>query len=302
MKEKWIAPSTALAAVVTRLARVLAGPRRSYEALVVDGHTVGWIIPERVQRLLQWHDVFRRSTRGIELLPGLDTPAARTRTLAEVARTLSMEAALTAWRGERYAVAPRPGAPPLFELERAAARYFGIHTFAAHANGLVGAADQWQMWLARRSPSKPIDPGLLDNLVGGGIAAGYDATRTLIKEAFEEAGISASLAARARAAGSVEICRDQPEGLQRETIHVFDIWLAADFVPANQDGEAVEHRLCAPDALLAQLASDDITADASLVSVDFLLRNGHVAAHDPAFSTLETLRHPPAWALQPTRP
>jgi 8-oxo-dGTP pyrophosphatase MutT (NUDIX family) len=301
MTEKWIAPSKALAAVVTRLARVLAAPRRSYEALIVENHVVGWIIPERAQRLLQWHDVFRRGTRGVELLPGLDTPPARTRPLAEVARALSMEAALTAWRGERYAVALRPGAPPLFELERAAARYFGIHTFAAHANGLVGDADQWQMWLARRSPSKPIDPGLLDNLVGGGIAAGYDATRTLIKEAFEEAGISGAVAGRARGAGSVEICRDQPDGLQRETIHVYDLRLSADFVPENQDGEAVEHRLCAPDALLALLAGDELTADASLVIVDFLLRHGHIAARDPAFSALETLRHPPAWALQPTR-
>jgi 8-oxo-dGTP pyrophosphatase MutT (NUDIX family) len=279
---------------------VLAAPRRSYEALIVENHLVGWIIPERVQRLLQWRDVFRRGTRGIELAPRLDTLAARTAALAEVARTLSAESALTAWRNERYAVAPQAGAPPLFELERAAARYFGVHTFAAHANGLAGDADRWQMWLARRSPSKPIDPGLLDNLVGGGIAAGYDATRTLIKEAFEEAGISAAVAARADGAGSVDICRDRPDGLQRETIHVYDLWLAADFMPANQDGEAVEHRLCDPDAVLALLAGDDLTADASLVIVDFLLRNGHVAARDPAFSALETLRHPPASALQPT--
>jgi 8-oxo-dGTP pyrophosphatase MutT (NUDIX family) len=301
MREKWIAPSNALAAVTARLARALAAPRRLYEALIVETHVVGWIIPERAQRLLQWRDVFRRGARGLELASSLDTPAARTAAFAEIARTLSDEAALSAWRDERYAVAAQAGAPPLFELERAAARYFGIHTFAAHATGLVGDPDRWQMWLARRSPTKPIDPGLLDNLVGGGIAADYDATRTLIKEALEEAGIPATLAARARSAGSVDICRDQPGGLQRETIHVYDLWLPADFKPANQDGEAVEHRLCAPDPLLALLAGEDLTADASLVIVDFLLRHGHISARDPAFPALEALCHPPAPALQPMR-
>jgi 8-oxo-dGTP pyrophosphatase MutT (NUDIX family) len=302
VKEKWTAPSEALAAVVTRLARVLAAPQRPYEALIVGNHVVGWIIPERVQRLLQWRSVFRRGARGIELVPSLDTPPARTKTLAQVALTLSAEDSLTAWRDERYAVASQPGAPPLFELERAAARYFGIHTFAAHANGLVGDPDRWRMWLARRSPTKPIDPGLLDNLVGGGIAAGSDATATLIKEAFEEAGIPAGLAALARGAGSVDICRDQPDGLQRETIHVYDLWLPEDFGPSNQDGEVVEHTLCAPEALLSILVRDDLTADASLVIVDFLLRHGHISARDPALPALEALCHPPASALQPMRP
>jgi hypothetical protein len=42
-----------------------------------------------------------------------------------------------------------------------------------------------------------------------------------------------------------------------------------------------------------------VTADASLVIVDFLLRHGHVAERDPAAAMLETLRHPPAPALEP---
>ena len=137
-------------------------------------------------------------------------------------------------------------------------------------------------------------------LKGSGYA-GYDATGTLIKEAFEEAGIPAVLAAGARGAASVDICRDRPDGLQRETIHVYDLWLPTDFRPANQDGEAVEHRLCSPDAVLALLAGDDLTADASLVIVDFLLRHGHISSRDPALPVLEALRHPPAAALRPTR-
>ena len=48
---------------------------------------------------------------------------------------------------------------PVFELERAAARYFGVHTYAAHVNGLVRGERRRRMWLARRSATKAIDPG-----------------------------------------------------------------------------------------------------------------------------------------------
>ncbi|HEY2970588.1 MAG TPA: DUF4743 domain-containing protein [Casimicrobiaceae bacterium] len=298
MQHKWIAPSAAIARIADRLGRALAVPALAYEPFVVASQVVGWVTPERAQRLARWPAVFQRSKCGIELAPKLDAPQARTEAIAAVARTLAAEGALSAWRDERYAVAATPGEKALFELERAAARYFGVHTFAAHANGLVRDEDRWRMWLARRSPVKAIDPGLLDNLVGGGIAAGSDAAATLVKEAWEEAGIAETLSRRAQCAGSVDICRATSDGLQRETIYVHDLWLPADFEPANQDGEAIEHRLSAPEDVLAVLATDDITADASLVIVDFLIRHGHILPRDPVFAALDALRRPPA--LHPT--
>lgn len=293
MRVQWIASPAAVARLSGRLARELAAPTAGYERFLVADRIVGWVTPERAQRLARWPAVFARGAHGVECAPGLRTPDARTAALAEVALALAAEGALTAWRDERYAVAAGPATPPLFELERAAARYFGIHTFAAHANGLVAADGGWRMWLARRSATKAIDPGLLDNLVAGGVAAGTTFATTLIREAWEEAGIGEDVARCAQYAGSVDICRDRPDGLQRETIFVHDLWLSPDFPPANRDGEAVEHRLCAPDDILALLATDDITADASLVIVDFLLRQGHVAQDDPSFAALQELRHPP---------
>ena len=292
MRARWIASPAAVAKVADRLVRVLAAPAAGYEPFRVEERIVGWVTPARAQRLARWPALFERNERGVACAPRLSTPEARTAALAEVAWILAAEGALTAWRDERYAVAPEPAAPALFELERAAARYFGIHTFAAHANGLVGADGLWRMWLARRSATKAIDPGLLDNLVGGGIASGTTPAQTIIREAWEEAGIGEVVARQAPCTGSVEICRDRPDGLQRETIYVHDFWLPPEFVPANQDGEAVAHRLCPPDDLLALLAYDDITADASLVVVDFLLRQGHIAPDDPNFSALQDLRHP----------
>src|SRR5271166_171492 len=269
MREQWIASAEAVARIARRLARELAAPVAAYVPLRVEDRIVGWVTPERAHRLARWPELFECTADAVACAPRLRSAQARTAALAEVARTLAAEGALTAWRDERYAVAADAGAPPLFELERAAARYFGIHTFAAHANGVLDANGGWRMWLARRSPTKAIDPGRLDNLVGGGIAAGTTVAETIVRESWEEAGIGEDLARRASCAGSVELCRDRPDGLQRETVYVHDLWLPADFVPANQDGEAVEHRLCAPGDILTLLAGDDMTADASLVIVDF---------------------------------
>ena len=63
------------------------------------------------------------------------------------------------------------------------------------------------IWLARRAKNKDVDPGKLDNLVGGRISRGMSPTETMYKEAFEEAGITKDMARISRAAGAL---RDRP--------------------------------------------------------------------------------------------
>ena len=69
-------------------------------------------------------------------------------------------------------------------------------------------------------------------------------------------------------------------------------------MPRNQDGEAVEHRsVPLPEAgRLAALAegTDVVTADASLVIVDCLLRHGEVPDGSRWRAPLEALRGQPA--------
>jgi 8-oxo-dGTP pyrophosphatase MutT (NUDIX family) len=284
---------------VARLRSALVPPTRRYHAFVVDATTVGWLDAGRAARLAAFSEVFVVTAGEVRFNARCRDVSTRTAALADVAGELASEGRLTAWRDERYAVAGAFGATPLFELERAAARYFGIHTYAAHASGFVrDTRGELALWFARRSPTKPIDAGQLDNLVGGGIAAGgaptfdVDPVRaTLIKEAWEEAGIAATLAAHAELAGTVEIRREQPDGLQRETIFVHDLALPSDFHPRNQDGEAVEHRLVGLDEAARLIANasgpDVVTADASLVVVDFLLRHGAIAADAPERAALE---------------
>jgi 8-oxo-dGTP pyrophosphatase MutT (NUDIX family) len=291
--------ATALA-ILARLERALAAPARQRRPLRVGTSIAGWLDDDRAARLARIAGVFAVNSGGVSFLPSLGDERARSSAMAEVTATLAGEGALTAWRNELYAAAPTLGAPPWFRLERAAARYFGVHTWAAHINGVVRAGSELRMWFARRSPDKAIDPGKLDNLVGGGIAAAATIEETLAKEAWEEAGIPAGLAARALPAGAVHLWREQPDGLQSETIFVHDLWLPADFAPANQDGEAVLHRLVTMDDAARLIAvsegPDEVTADASLVVLDFLLRQRAIDPAAPAYGALMALRHPQAAA------
>jgi 8-oxo-dGTP pyrophosphatase MutT (NUDIX family) len=287
-------------AILERLGRVLAAPVPARHPLRADAHIVGWLDGGRMARIAGFTDVFAVDSDGAAFLPALGDEPSRSEAMAGVAVALAAEGALSKWRDELYAVAPTFGAPPWFRLERAAARYFGVHTWAVHVNGVVGDATEATMWLARRSADKAIDPLQLDNLVGGGIAAGTTIADTLSREAWEEAGIPRELAAQAQPAGALHIFRAQPDGLQSETIFVHDLWLPADFVPANQDGEVVEHRrvALAEAARLIALSQgrDAATADASLVILDFLLRHGAIDPASPACAGLQQLLHAQAAA------
>jgi len=284
-----------LAAVHARLAAALAAPTGEYVPLRIDSHVIGWLDHPRAIRLARFGDVFVRAADGLHLARSLPDEATRTRALEDVTRALAKERQLSAWRDEAYAVSGAFGDAPLCRIERAAARYFGIVTFAAHLNGLVDR-DPPQMWIARRSATKAIDPGQLDNLVGGGIRAGTSVSETLVREAWEEAGIPDTWAGQSVATGIVRICRAQPQGLQREIVFVHDLSLPRDYAPRCMDGEAVEHRLVSlteAARLIAQHEGADVmTADAGLVVLDCLIRRGFVSPDSGQFLPLAQLRWP----------
>jgi len=281
--------------LVRRLAAALAPPVGEMWPWIVDDRVVGALDPPRAMALARFPDVFAVGAREVRFAPHLTDAASRTAAAASVARALADEGHMSPWRNERYAVGSAPGGTPLFLLERAAARYFGIRTFAAHVNGTTWRDGDTAMWIARRSPRKAIDPGLLDNLVGGGIAAGASVAETVAKEAWEEAGLPVTLTRTARPAGTLEIRRAQPDGLQIETIFVHDLDLPDDTVPVNHDGEVAEFRLVAPEQA-ARLAANEsgpdvVTADASLVIVDWLMRHDYVPRGTDAWDALDRLRH-----------
>jgi 8-oxo-dGTP pyrophosphatase MutT (NUDIX family) len=226
---------------------------------------IGWLKPELAARLGEWPGVFKSTAERVRLL---DHDA-----LTPIVEQLAQEGFIPGWRNERYRIAD------LFDIERAAARPFGFATRAVHVNGVVGES----MWLARRSATKATDPGMLDNLVGGGINAALSMEETLVKEAWEEAGIPAELARRATRGGKVELLREVPEGVQSEVIQVYDLELPSDFTPRNQDGEVAElhlHSFAEVQHLIEQ--TEQLTVDSALVALDFFSRRSVPRASAPA--------------------
>ena len=262
----------------SRIHRVVDGlaARNAFDAAalvpwIVGGQRVGWLDAGRAALLGRWPQWFEVSAGRVDLRSTLATEGDRTAALAEVIARLAEEGHVRGWRDEQFAVNTGWGTPVLALVERAAARFFGIRTYAAHMNGLIDGTEP-MLWLARRANTKPIDPGMWDNLVAGGIGHGFDARRALEKECWEEAGIGADLAARLVLRGTIDVLRAVPEGIQNETLFAFDLTLPASFTPANQDGEVAGHLRASPDAALDIMANCAMTVDATLVTLGALAR------------------------------
>jgi 8-oxo-dGTP pyrophosphatase MutT (NUDIX family) len=231
------------------------------------------------------------------------TPGERDGTLARINTSLRAAGLLRGWRNEIFTIVDprvdRTCGPVLARTERAAARFWGTLTQGAHANGWVAGPDgrPTHLWIARRALDKSTDPGLLDNLVGGGVPDGQTPWQALMRECWEEAGLAAEVAGQARAVGVLRVQRDVAHGLQVEDLHAHDLALPAGLEPRNQDGE-VQSFACLPVAQALDLAAGrEMTVDAALVTLDFGMRHRLLptgAGWDPAAvaAALAALRPP----------
>ena len=261
----------------------------------IDAEQVGWIRSTDVPLLARWPDVFEidSTERGRVTLTSLfNTVDLRSAALGSVIGALAAEGRIPGWRNETYAIRNAFDAPPLAYIERAASRFFGTMTYAVHLNGVVEYADGApQMWIARRSDTKATDPGMLDNVVAGGIGWGFGIGETIVKECWEEAGIPEDIAARATPGRTAHVLQSLPEGTQAEQIFIYDLALPADFVPRNQDGEVGEHRLARIDEVARRIEEGAMTVDASLATLDCLLRRRWI--DEEACTGIEAVFAPP---------
>jgi 8-oxo-dGTP pyrophosphatase MutT (NUDIX family) len=215
---------------------------------------------------------------------------ARDARLDEIHRALRDAGRIQAWRDERFPLRGPDGVEHGL-VERAAARFWGLLTWGAHANGYLADATgrPTHLWIARRARTKPTDPGMLDTLVGGGVPAGQTPDEAIVREGWEEAGLVPEDLAGRVAGGVLEIDADIPEGRQLERLFVFDIALPARWVPRAIDGEVDEHLLMSVDEALARAAAGEMTTDAALSTLDFALRHGVAGRDAPAHALAHSL-------------
>lgn len=238
---------------------------------VVAGRALGSVSRAHLEALRAWPAHLAIDDAGVTLIA-----EDRDGALAEMHAGLRAQGLIRAWRDESFPLYDPVTLEPLALMERAAARFWGTLTLGAHLNGYVGGTEGRPelLWIAQRSFSKPTDPGLFDNLVGGGVPAGQPPFEALVREAMEEAGLAPDLLRAAQPARVLRLHRDIPEGRQLEDLHAWDLALPPGWAPHNHDGEVAGFRLLAVADALALAAGDTMTVDAALVTLDFGLRHG----------------------------
>jgi thiamine pyrophosphokinase len=241
---------------------------------------VGWIGAEAARALTFFPREVHFDGRGVALALRHRTPAQRTDALAMLVGELAGRG-FCRIRGEAFDIREHADGPSLGTLDRGAVPVLGVIGQGVHVNGLVRRADGLHLWVGLRSRHKQVAPGLLDNLVAGGIPAGLSPEETLLKEAEEEASIPPELARQARRVARLSYILTNAEGLRRDVLHGFDLDLPEDFQPRPNDDEVERFELWPVQRVLEAVRdTDSVKFNVNLVLIDLFLREGLIAGPD----------------------
>jgi 8-oxo-dGTP pyrophosphatase MutT (NUDIX family) len=236
-------------------------------AFAIGTTPVGWVRPDVAQALAG--------------LPAMTVTATAATLAADAAGTLPAigralaDQGFCRWRGEAFDVRADGDGPVLATLDRGALPALGVLAVGAHLNGLVRRPEGLHLWVARRAADKALDPGKLDHLVAGGVAAGMTPRQTLVKEAAEEAGMPAALAGTAVETGVVSYAMERPEGLRRDRLVCYDVMLPAGFQPVATDGEVAGFELWPMARVVERVRdTDDFKFNVNLVLIALFQRLG----------------------------
>jgi len=246
-----------------------------------SNRATGHLDPEHAKILQSLRQDWKSLPQGLSWDTPEKTPASRSLALAQLAEDLRVRGFITGWRNEKFSFwfdertadplskVPEPSRPDAFCMERAAFRFFGLHSHAVHINGFT---PEGFMWCGRRAMSKATDPGLLDNLAAGGLPAGESLAMCSVRELWEEAGVPASLALTRMRSGQVSTCRKVQEGWHHETLWIDNLTLPPEVQPVNQDGEVGEFVCMSPTRVIQAIEAKSFTADAACVIAQSVLK------------------------------
>ena len=298
------------------VARNVAAP------FVVDDEVMGAILPNVVDILLEYPNVFHVTDKNVKLLdptPGDnddneegsdDDSIIKSRSAAFNDVMLDLRnsqpdliPALQGWRDELFSVRSSFHSKPKLIIERACAPLFGVPAYGVFVNGYTCEGDNnntpTHIWIGRRSSTKQTWPSRLDCLAAGGLSSGMLPKQSMINECQEEAGIPEELLLdnlKSVSAVSYTGYNDDRWGLKRDVLYCFDLQLPVDFKPIPVDGEMESFmKINIKDDLIDLLAKPILEKDDSdnewktncgVVLIDFLCRHGFVDVDDPAYLQL----------------
>jgi 8-oxo-dGTP pyrophosphatase MutT (NUDIX family) len=245
---------------------------RDYRRFAIASHDIGWVGREAAAHLVA-QGLAKPGDDCIGISGGgfLSVSAH----LARIVAALDEAKLMASPRQEMTPVLRKWGLGPCAEIDRAGLPALGLPAFGIHVNGFVWTDMGLHLWIGHRARDRQVAPGKLDHLVAGGITMGYSAGETVIKEAEEEAGLSAEIAVLARPVGQVTYRLALPEGLRNDTLFIYDLELPQGVVPVSNDGEVERFELM-PIARVIEILrdTDDFKFNVNLVLIDFLARHG----------------------------
>ncbi|MDD3371764.1 MAG: DUF4743 domain-containing protein [Alphaproteobacteria bacterium] len=247
----------------------------------------GHVKKEHAAFLLERTKLFEPENGGLALSSRYKDFASRSAALTEATLALA-EKTGKSLRDELYPIVRAYGDEPVAQIDRAAVPWFGVRAWGLHVNGFVRKANGIHLWIGKRAANRQVEPGKLDNMIGGGNPIGISIEENLCKEAKEEAGIDAPLALTAKLVREINYKLELPDGLRTDTLFLYDLELPESFVPRNTDGEVASFTLM-PLAQAAELVknTNDFKFNCGMVLIDFLVRHNFVGAQDPEYGQLK---------------
>lgn len=265
-----------------------------FRPFLVADQKVGYVRSDFADKLADLDTSFRVTPKEVALLGDGDF-SARSMAMARACAALVAAGHLPRSREELYPVVTKLGEEPLLQIDRAWVSSFGTIATGIHINGYVETDGGLDMWIGIRARDRNVAPGKLDNMVAGGQPIDIGLAENVIKEAAEEADVSADLAATARPVGAISYIMEVPEGLRRDVLYTYDLVLPDDFKPRNTDGEIEAFvRWPAHRAVRVVRETDEFKFNVALVIIDFALRHSLIDAEEPRY--LELLKGLRDWA------
>ena len=196
--------------------------------------------------------------------------------LARWAARLHAAGRLPGWRGEVVQLYGSDESAPVLSVERSLLRPLGLLLRSVQVNVYSMVDRRLQIWVGERAATKPVDPGCLDTLVGGGIVGDETPLETLLRECAEEAGIDRVLARRAKPVGIIDSTAAVRDGfatvLHRERLMLYDLKVPADFKPTLVDGEISAAWSLPADAVAHSIATRPWTREGAWSTADLIRR------------------------------
>ena len=241
-----------------------------YSPLWIGGEIRGRVRTDLIDRLAGLAEIATVES-GLRLRDDGLNSAGRSAALQSVAVQLRKLGLIADWRNELCAVLDTRG-EELARCERGLFRTLGLQNRAVHINGV---RTDGRLWVSRRSAIKRADQGKLDTLAAGGVLAGESFRRCAIRELWEEAGVTRTLAREIDFPGVIiRSLREATFGIHDQQVIVADLLLDENFEPVGRDGEVEEFLCLEADAVRAALDGGEFTVEAALATRECLERRG----------------------------